>query len=443
MTTRSLLFFLSLLVFRISLDYAYVEFVHVAFDAHFLSMQLNVHLAQYVVSLLIFSLSCLSLRSFQHSVGNIFQIMAAIFLVAPLTSQFGLDAEKPVAPVLATVIALIVVRVVSELRIFRRTKPYVIRHGRAIVTALSVVAVAYLVIWANVSGAASSFNLDPDLVYEFRDEASELLDVGLLGYLNLWVYKIFTIYLVCVCLDQKKYAMLVALLAVQIYFGGVTNHKVALFLPFLAIGFWYLLTKTDDLYPLPVVAAGMVLVSIATFLFFDLELISGLVIRRAFYVPSGLTFEWFDYFAKHPHVYWSDRLLSWISETEYSGTILPFVVGDELFYGHDLEANNGMVSVGYAQAGYLGVLIYAVVLGLILNAINHLSATGVPMWMAVALTIGPLRTAMADSDLSTAIGSHGLLVALVILWLYRTKPPAARHDCRSSALSIPGHEAGT
>ena len=248
--------------------------------------------------------------------------------------------------------------------------------------------------------------------------------MGWLAYLNLWVYKVFTIYLVVLCLESKNYVGLLLVLLIQTFFSAVTNHKLVFFLPFLAIGFWYFLRRTKQLYPLALAAALLVTASLIAFVVWDVDLVAAMMIRRLFYVPSGLTFEWFDYFSSHPHVWWSDSVLSSFVRTEYTGERIPFVIGDHLLFGVELAANNGLASAGFAQAGLLGIALYSVILGVVLNLFDHLSATGVPLTIAVVLAIGPLRTALADADLLTALVSHGVLAALLVVWLCRTKSPS-------------------
>jgi hypothetical protein len=422
-----LLFFACLLVFRLALDYAYGAFVNIQYELDFLPMRLKVDLGQYWLSLGLFLLSSASIRPYQHSASNIFQLMACLFVVAPLTSQFGLDSDRPMEPVLATIAAFFVAKLVSELHLFNSSKRPGMSQGRYLATVTAIGGIVYLVVWSVVSGAIANFNLQPELVYEFRDKSSSLLDLGVLAYLNLWIFNTFTIYLVCVSLEKKHYYLLVPLLALQTYFGGVTNHKGVVFMPLLAIGFWYFLARTKKLYPLPLALALLILVSIGVFYIWDDGLLAGIVVRRTFYVPSGLTFAWFDFFDHQPFVFWSDSVLARFVDTKYSGGAkIPFVVGDYLFPNNELAANNGMVSAGYAHAGYAGILLYSVILGIILNGINHMARTGVPLWMATALTIVPLRGAISDTDLPTAILSHGIMISMIFLWLYRRNPAALK-----------------
>jgi hypothetical protein len=420
-SSSCLLFFVTMLIFRVALDYSYVVFVSVSYDI--VLRPVNFQYSRFLVSLALYTLNLMTLRPYQHGVGNIFQLMATLFVVAPLTSEFGLDADKPIEPVLATIAAFFVARLVSELHLFSSSKRPGMSQGRYLATVTAIGGIIYLAVWSVVSGAIANFNLQPELVYEYRDKSSSLLDVGVLAYLNLWVFNTFTIYLVCVSLEKKRYYLLVPLLALQTYFGGVTNHKSVVFMPLLAIAFWYFLARTKKLYPLPLALAALILVAIGVFYIWDYGLVAGIVVRRTFYVPSGLTFIWFDFFDHQPFVFWSDSVLARFVDTKYSGGAkIPFVVGDYIFPNNELAANNGMVSTGYSHAGYAGILLYSVILGIILNGINHMAKTGVPLWMATVMTIVPLRGAISDTDLPTAILSHGIMISMIFLWLYRRNP---------------------
>jgi hypothetical protein len=433
--TSVLLFFFSLIFFRLVLDIGLITFGADMYHNYYLPLRIDFDSWQYVFSLALYSLSLINLRSYDHSPSNVFQLMASMFVTAPLTSQFGLDAARPVEPVVCTILALWLVKLISEIEIFNPKNQVKVNQSRYFAIGLSVLGIVFLLAWSVVSGAAGSFNLDPALVYDFRDKSSELMDVGALAYFNAWVYKAFTLYLICFCLEKRQYFLIIPLLAVQIYFGGVSNHKSVIFMPVMIIGFWYFLSRTRKLYPIPIAAAILVAASIATYLFWDLTWGAEILLRRTFFVPSGATFAWFEFFNFQPYVYWSDRILSAFVETTYSGgPAIPYVIGEWLFPGNSLAANNGLVSSGYSHAGYFGIAFYAFIMGLILNIINYLARTGVELWMAVALTLVPLRTALGDSDLFTAILTHGIFVSVVLLWMHRRASAAktSLHGSRST-----------
>ncbi|MDR7142214.1 hypothetical protein [Rhizobium sp. BE258] len=410
------------LVFRLFLDISYEKFLYVIyyFDTP-INFLYDVDLTRYLCSLLMFVLFTTVLSSRPRDVSNVFLVMATFFLIGPLTSEFGLNAARPIEPVIYTMSALLLVDLVSRMPIPDFISRIPVPKGPLLAVAISAVAVLYLFAWAYFSGALAYFNLDVRKIYTFRDNVAALLDVGALSYLNLWVYKVFTIFLICVCLLNRKFVWLGLLLIAQFFFFGLTSHRIVLFLPFLAIAVWFYLERFEHLTPMPYAAAVGILVALLLFEVRDIESVAEIAIRRAFFVPSGMTFQWFDFFTFHPHVYWADKVLASFSSGEYVGVNIPRLLGGYFVPGADSASNMGLVPAGYAQAGIWGVLLYSVILGLVLSVLNTIVRSGAPLWFVSAMTIGPLRTALADSDLFTTLLSHGLGMAVILLWLYRTR----------------------
>lgn len=418
---EELLLLLGFFAFRLMLDVSYENFLYVVyyFDTP-INFLYDVGMTRYLFSLLLFVLFTTVLSSRPRDVSNVFLIMATFFLIGPLTSEFGLNAARPIEPVIYTMSALLLVDLVSRIPVPDFISRIPVPKGPQLAVAISVLAVVYLLAWAYFSGALAYFNLDVRKVYEFRDKVAELLDVGPLSYLNLWVYKVFTIFLVCVCLLNRKFVWLGLLLLTQFFFFGLTSHRIVLFLPFLAIAVWFYLERFQRLTPMPYMAAIGILVALLLFEVRGIESVAEIAVRRAFFVPSGMTFQWFDFFTFHPHVYWADKLLAQFSSGEYVRVNLPRLLGGYFVPGADSASNMGLVPAGYAQAGIWGVMLYSVILGLVLSVLNSIVRSGAPLWFVSALTIGPLRTALADSDLFTTLLSHGLGMVVVLLWLYRT-----------------------
>lgn len=419
---EDLFLILGFFLFRILLDISYEKYLYAVFyfDTP-INFLYDVDITRYIFSLFLFVLFTTVLSSRPRDVSNVFLIMATFFLIGPLTSEFGLNAARPIEPVIYTMSALLVVDLVSRVPIPDFISRIPVPNGPLLAVAISVLAVLYLFTWAYFSGALTYFNLDVRKIYTFRDKVAELLDVGPLSYLNLWVYKVFTIFLVCVCLLNRKFLWLALLLIAQFFFFGLTSHRIVLFLPFLPIAVWFYLDRFEHLTPMPYMAALGILVALLLFEIRGIESVAEIAIRRAFFVPSGMTFQWFDFFTFHPHVYWSDKLLASFSSGEYVRVNLPRLLGGYFVPGADSASNMGLVPAGFAQAGIWGVILYSVILGLVLSALNTVVRSGAPLWFVSAMTIGPLRTALADSDLFTTLLSHGLGMAVILLWLYRAR----------------------
>lgn len=414
-----LYFFLLFCFFRASLDVSYVKFVSPIYTKSFLSLAFNFDFWRYLFSWVLYFISLFFLKYRLKAVSDYFFTLYCLTILAPILSIYGLNYEKSIKPILLSYLAYLLMFIVVKSSFFKVPKLPLFKNSRGLVIWLAGGSVFYLILWSFVSGAASNINFDPTRVYDFREQNSQVLDTGLLAYLNLWVYKFFNIFLFIYFLSKKSYGKAFLMFSIQIYFYGITAHKMVFFLPILAAGVWYYFSRTGKLIVLPALYSVLVCIALLVYLIFDSELIPSMMIRRAFYVPAGLAFEWVEFFDSNPKVYWTDSLLAFTGLYPY-GTTIPKTVGQYLL-GPELAANNGLVSAGYAHAGVYGVIIYATILGYVIKLLDNITKVGVPIWLSIALTIGPLRTAITDSDLLTVLVSHGLLVALFILILFRSK----------------------
>ncbi|SPP31947.1 hypothetical protein ARAF_1615 [Arsenophonus endosymbiont of Aleurodicus floccissimus] len=81
------------------------------------------------------------------------------------------------------------------------------------------------------------------------------------------------------------------------------------------------------------------------------------------------------------------------------------------------HVNNGFIASGYAHFGLVGIMIYAVILGFILKILDYVTTRGVSVWFVLCVVVVPLRDALISSDLLTTLLTHGLFVALILLFL--------------------------
>src|SRR5690606_13842583 len=70
---------------------------------------------------------------------------------------------------------------------------------------VSIIGAAVTTVWFIASGATAHINFNPLKVYEFRREVGAIINVGVMGYLNVWSYKVFGTFLVAVCLLKRAY----------------------------------------------------------------------------------------------------------------------------------------------------------------------------------------------------------------------------------------------
>jgi len=415
-SSNKLMFFVGLMVFRLIIDLSYVLVISHIFDYE--GFSLNFEFGQYLTSWVIYSFSFGMASDRVIKVGHYFFAMALLSVVCPLTSIYGLDAARPLLPVLVTVLSLYLVYFISQLTIFSLRGLPCVAYGKDLAIGMSLVFVVFLIGWFLASGARP--NVDFSEVYKFREENSSLVGGGLLAYTNNWTFQVFSIYLISYALYYKRYFYVAALLLIQLYFFSIASHKSILFLPLLVFGSWMYFRYSNSLLVLPIAFCLIIVVSIMSFYLFDDVWLSSLLSRRVFFVPANLCFVYFDFFSHNSQVYWSNSVLSALSAYPYGDLGVPYVIGDYLGRA-GMGANNGYVSSGYAHAGLAGVLFYSVLIGLIIRLINDMTVYNMPIWVAVAISVVPLRNILLSSDLFTVMLTHGFGVAMILIYLSRER----------------------
>ncbi len=415
-------FLASVLVFRLVLDILYVEFVFKYHAASYLQFGLQVEVQQYFISWILYVLALIPISAKIRQVSDYFSLTFVLALIAPLTSLYGLDAGKSIYPVLVTLLSYSIIAIFCRTNLMKFVVFPPIVNSANFAVFISVVAVGFLIFWYVISGGVGSMNLDFSRVYEFRDEAADAVDVGLLAYTNIWTYKVFALFLMCVALERRWFALFVVLLAVQLFFFGVSGHKSIVFYPALVWLSWFYFRKSSSLLVLPIVYILAVIVAFGIASVFDFNLVGSLVIRRIFFVPAIQTYEYFQFAQEEGFIYWSNSVLSFLGTYPYTDSITR-VIGGRLNEG--LNANNGYVSMGYVHAGLIGVIAYSLLLGALLKVLDSLVYQRLPVWFIMALMVVPLRDLIISSDLLTSLLTHGVFVSLALLLLYANKSRSA------------------
>ena len=73
------------------------------------------------------------------------------------------------------------------------------------------------------------------------------------------------------------------------------------------------------------------------------------------------------------------------------------------------------------HAGIPGIIFLSLIFVIILRLFDSLNYNSKYIWICVAIIIIPIRSLIISADLSTAILTHGILISLILLTLYRYK----------------------
>ncbi|CDH29311.1 hypothetical protein; putative membrane protein [Xenorhabdus bovienii str. Jollieti] len=412
---RYIYFFLSIL-YKLLLDISYVNFVNPLYG--YSGFHINFNILQYFFGWILFLLLLILSPHLMNKISDYFHSQALFALLAPIIVLYGMDSNLPLTPVIYSLASILFIRWLTNTSIKTPKISIVpiIKNGDKIFYLISLIMVIYLVCWYFFSGAVNNINFNITKVYEFREKNSAITNIGILAYVNDWVYSVFSLSLLGYSLWRKKYITFLFVIICQIFFYSISAHKSVLFAPFFVIGIYFYFSRTNALSSVPLVFSTTVLCGLLLYNIVNETIFPSMFIRRVFFVPANLTYVYFEFFQHNPYSMWSNSILKFIQPNIYEAGISKTI---GIYIGTDIYANNGYISSGFAQAGLLGIFLYSIILGIYLKWLNILSNKGPTLWLGLILVVTPLRSLLISSDLLTVMLTHGLFVATLMLILLR------------------------
>lgn len=412
--SRSFFYIISI-IYKILLDFSYIKFVNPIYG--YAGFHLNFSSINYLLSWLCTVGLIIFTPNILRRVSDYFIVTFSFSVLVPMLCLYGLNYEFSFLPVIVSLCSYFWLYFALKTNVFNKKIAYpYIKNGAKAFQVISLLMISYLVVWYILSGAVRNFNLDLSKVYEFRAVNAEITNLGVLAYLNTWVFKVFNLALIAYTLLKNKYVLLVFLLLVQLFFFSVSAHKSVLFYPLIIISIYFYLSRTRSIATVPLVFSIVISICMIFYLYNDNTFLSSLIVRRVFFVPNHLTFVYFDFFSHNSFAYWTNSF-SFLGPPIYPNGI-PSTIGSYLGYDGQ-SANNGFISSGYANFGVAGVLVYVLLLTFILKLIDQFSAEVGATWFALCIVVTPLRALLISSDLLTVLLTHGLFIAIIMLFLLR------------------------
>jgi len=404
---------LSYVLLRIVLDASYFVFISKVFL--YQGYSINISAATYSLSwfIYIFIVWCTPKKLKEPS--DFFFVIFVASLIAPLSSLYGMTGWT-VEPLLAATLCYFFIYFSIRYRWIKGVSFPTVKSGERIALFISIFFIFVALAWFFITGAIWNFNLNFLDVYAFREINGELINVGFFAYLNNWVYKVFSIFVFIYALKHRNGILLVFAIGVQVVLFGVSSHKSVLFYPLIVFFIYWYFKDRDRLFFYPLIMSSIIFLSLAYYLVADNLVPASMFIRRVFFVPALLAYEYWQFFQDNPHVYWSNSFLSGFLDYPYYDRITK-MIGYSM--GTEASSNNGFLSSGYAHAGYMGIAFYAVTISFFLMIANVMARRGGDLWVAVAILVVPLRGLVLSSDLPTTFFTHGLIVALLVLVVAR------------------------
>jgi hypothetical protein len=398
-------------VFRVVLELSYQDFVVPWYEGVGFTMVDNAE--KYTESWVLYVGLLLLLPARTRRPSDFLICLTFFAYLAPLLVFYGFADQSRWA--LYCVLAQYAI--LSLVRGGRPIRVPVVKDGPAVASGVAITGVVVATTWMIAAGGLATFNLNLDAVYEFREEAGNAINVGVLSYIVVWVPAVCGPLLLMRALRDRHRTLALGIVLLHVFWFGITSHKAVLFFPALVVFLHALFKRSRALSLVPLGMSLVVMSSLISYYATESLFLSGMLVRRVFFIPSHLTFTYFEFFEQNPFVYWSNSFLSPLVSYPYEDSV-PRLIGNYLGESN-AWANNSFFSTGYMHAGFLGVVMYGLVAGAVLKIVDSLVTAAVPLWMSLSIVIVPFFTLVTGADLTTALLTHGLGFAIFMLYLMK------------------------
>jgi len=270
-------------------------------------------------------------------------------------------------------------------------------------------------------GGLARLSFDLTTVYEVREEFIEHV-APLMGYLVPWQGYVINPALMLIAFRRRSLLIGLLALALQLLLFGMTGYRAFLLLPALLAG-CYVLGRRRHLVALAIGGVlALIGVALTLYAWLDEPLIPSLLVDRVLVVPAEIHFWYYDFFGVRGQapLQLSQSLFSALSTPHYSVPI-PEVIGWQ-YMGSAAFANVGLFGDAFANFGFAGCAIFALLFALLLK-VTDAAALATDPRIAAAL-LGMPAFQLVNSGLLTTLLTHGLALAILVLWAFGRAPRA-------------------
>jgi hypothetical protein len=234
---------------------------------------------------------------------------------------------------------------------------------------------------------------------------------GNLKYIISWSAMVIVPSSIAWCLKKKKYILLVLPVIIQILVFTIGGTKSHIFILVLVV-FLYLLFKYRRVYWF--VPCMNVLLAISLLL--NNTYIMAVVIKRTFFYPMSISYNYYDFFTQYPQMKLSGSILKHFFNNPYK-IDAPFIISRYVYKTPVMSANTNFISNAFANFGFFGIIVFTLIVAAILVVIERISYNKIGKEYVILFTFCSFF-ALVNSALFTTLMTHGLLFALFLAYLF-------------------------
>lgn len=419
---NSLAYGIVIILYKIVLDIAYINFVHPVYNYMGFAYDLSVVklVESYFLLLLVsFIIPRTAIRP-SHIIMSLFAIIAFIPMLT-VYAMMNQPREYMYAVTLFIIFILLLIRFpIVKINSIKNDQNRLLNIVFLIFIVFSVLGTCVF-LFKNIG----NLNFDIYKVYEIRSINKDI-DIGLMTYIINWTGYILNPLLIGFFIVGKRWIPLSLVTIMQVLLFSLTGTKTFLMLILASMIMVILVRSKNWLTYLMLGIACLVLVGT----FMEQSIIGDLFVRRSLLVPALISFNYFDYFSHLQPLYLAAHHI-FSSLLAYPYDVGPtYLIGRAyLYHNINSNANTGVIADAFINFGYQGFFIWGMLLGLICHLIDSVSI-GKDIRIIIA-GICSLVICFTESALLTGLVSGGIIFAIIAIYLLPVAPHNQHFNKRS------------
>ncbi len=146
---------------------------------------------------------------------------------------------------------------------------------------------------------------------------------------------------------------------------------------------------------------------------------SSIGVRRTFYMPALVYYQYFDFFEKNPKDHFSRNFPFKLFYSSQYEEPIPYLMGKKYYGKKETHVNGNIIADAFANFGYAGVFVVWFLFMLILKFMDDFTRyKSLPLM--ISLFAMPFFS-LTNMSFITVLITHGLLLALILAYFHPTK----------------------
>ncbi len=326
----------------------------------------------------------------------------------PTVAFFWMN-NKPTKYIIMETICFLVVSVM--LRIASKPVCFIIENSNVLIK-FTYFVFLILGLYLVMNNGGIHFHKLLDSIYLVRSENN--LN-GIIGYMLNWCAKSMMPFLLAVFLFKKDYirAMIVSIFQVMFFLSyGFKAFLMAIFMIFIM----YFVMKWSDKFMFILALLFSIINFAALVLYFvGNDTLLKLFPYRTLILPSQGQFEYYDFFTTHDYLYFSEGTIGRLIGIRYPYSQSIGHIVNIFIYGPSKisNGNTGVFSYGFADLGFVGMVLTALLIGLLFLTVDSLGSK-LPIVVPVCAMAYQMFI-LNDNSIFIALNTGGIVFTVLFI----------------------------